>query len=446
VVPFRCPRSTTAPDARKSCTGKAQLGLPEQGLLCCSALSFCPVRLTRRDGASLPTTHYCCCYYPTYTHQHREGDPKSVARTACDWAQGKPKGDAAGAKGGKGAKPPKDLKQKFKAKFKDAVVETIRDKGMAAGEGGADGAHPAAAVTATGWVCTARIARVLTRVDARVAGVKTGGAWDVGDKADSAADGGDAKAGASGKNMGKRRRLAAKRQAKRVEKGLPLHERKVKADGGDDQGGGGESNAEKKAAKAKKKRAEGDGKGEVRERGWWFSAEAGQLPHPVHCAASQAEAETTTKPAPAALQASKSISKATKGFVLTTLCELGFRTRSVCEPGRSILHCAATPGAEGCRKLCGGRGGAGQIEGAAQRRPLPPAQRVAVHHVVRSHCHLGLGFRLPAPVESSRAWPPLRPREDGLPHPAATSRTDLAAAFGLLSRWRLAKPLVFSIR
>ena len=33
MVPFRCPRSTTAPDARKSGTGKAQLGLPEQGML-----------------------------------------------------------------------------------------------------------------------------------------------------------------------------------------------------------------------------------------------------------------------------------------------------------------------------------------------------------------------------------------------------------------------------
>jgi hypothetical protein len=32
---------------------------------------------------------------------------------------------------------------------------------------------------------------------------------------------------------------------------------------------------------------------------------------------------------------------------------------------------------------------------------------------------------------------PLRPREDGLAHPADTSRSNLAAALGLLSRWRL---------
>jgi hypothetical protein len=41
--------------------------------------------------------------------------------------------------------------------------------------------------------------------------------------------------------------------------------------------------------------------------------------------------------------------------------------------------------------------------------------------------------------ESSRAWPPHRPREDGLAHPADTSRSNLAAALGLLSRW-LSKP------
>jgi hypothetical protein len=42
-------------------------------------------------------------------------------------------------------------------------------------------------------------------------------------------------------------------------------------------------------------------------------------------------------------------------------------------------------------------------------------------------------FRSPAPVESSRASPRHRPREDGLVRPADTSRTDLAAALGLLS-------------
>jgi hypothetical protein len=47
----------------------------------------------------------------------------------------------------------------------------------------------------------------------------------------------------------------------------------------------------------------------------------------------------------------------------------------------------------------------------------------------------GFGF-----LESSRASPPHRPREDGLAHPADSSRTNLAAALGLLSRWRLSKP------
>jgi hypothetical protein len=34
-------------------------------------------------------------------------------------------------------------------------------------------------------------------------------------------------------------------------------------------------------------------------------------------------------------------------------------------------------------------------------------------------------------------WTPHRPREDGLTHPADTSRSNLAAALALLSRWRL---------
>jgi hypothetical protein len=43
-----------------------------------------------------------------------------------------------------------------------------------------------------------------------------------------------------------------------------------------------------------------------------------------------------------------------------------------------------------------------------------------------------LGFQFPAePLESSRAWPPHRPREDGLAHPAAASRPNLASALGL---------------
>jgi hypothetical protein len=36
--------------------------------------------------------------------------------------------------------------------------------------------------------------------------------------------------------------------------------------------------------------------------------------------------------------------------------------------------------------------------------------------------------------------PPHRSREDGLTHPADTSRSNLVAALGLLSRWRLFKP------
>jgi hypothetical protein len=41
-------------------------------------------------------------------------------------------------------------------------------------------------------------------------------------------------------------------------------------------------------------------------------------------------------------------------------------------------------------------------------------------------CSLGLG--LAAPVENSIASPPHMPREDGLAHPADTSRSNLAAA------------------
>jgi hypothetical protein len=46
-----------------------------------------------------------------------------------------------------------------------------------------------------------------------------------------------------------------------------------------------------------------------------------------------------------------------------------------------------------------------------------------------------LAFRFPAaPVESSRASPPHRPRDDGLAHPADSSRSNLASTLGLLSR------------
>jgi hypothetical protein len=44
-----------------------------------------------------------------------------------------------------------------------------------------------------------------------------------------------------------------------------------------------------------------------------------------------------------------------------------------------------------------------------------------------------------ARVRAAERGPPHRPREDGLTHPAATPRTNLAAAFGLLSRH--SKPL-----
>jgi hypothetical protein len=40
-------------------------------------------------------------------------------------------------------------------------------------------------------------------------------------------------------------------------------------------------------------------------------------------------------------------------------------------------------------------------------------------------------------VESSGMFPPHRPRENGHAHPADTSRSNLASALGLLSRWRL---------
>jgi hypothetical protein len=43
-------------------------------------------------------------------------------------------------------------------------------------------------------------------------------------------------------------------------------------------------------------------------------------------------------------------------------------------------------------------------------------------------------------VLGSRASPPHVPREEGLAHPADPSRSNLAAALGLLSRWRLSQP------
>ena len=49
---------------------------------------------------------------------------------------------------------------------------------------------------------------------------------------------------------------------------------------------------------------------------------------------------------------------------------------------------------------------------------------------------LPVALPLLAPAERSRALPPHRPRADGLSKHADTSRSDLAAALGLLSRWR----------
>ena len=46
---------------------------------------------------------------------------------------------------------------------------------------------------------------------------------------------------------------------------------------------------------------------------------------------------------------------------------------------------------------------------------------------------------LPVPVASSRVVATYRLREDGFTHPAHTSRSNLAAALALLSRWRLFK-------
>jgi hypothetical protein len=95
----------------------------------------------------------------------------------------------------------------------------------------------------------------------------------------------------------------------------------------------------------------------------------------------------------------------------------------------------------------------------AAASPPPPPQTPARHTPVRRvrgqspHCPLRCMFntagwstnplrasvRAERPVESSRASPPHRPREDRLTHHAATSRTNLATALGRVSRW-LSKP------
>jgi hypothetical protein len=86
---------------------------------------------------------------------------------------------------------------------------------------------------------------------------------------------------------------------------------------------------------------------------------------------------------------------------------------------------------------------------AAWIAPRPPARAAAPAHAAApaAHCSTDegqVGFRFPAaPVEDSRASPPHRPREDRLTHPADTSRSNIAEALGLLSRWRLSKSLNF---
>jgi hypothetical protein len=51
--------------------------------------------------------------------------------------------------------------------------------------------------------------------------------------------------------------------------------------------------------------------------------------------------------------------------------------------------------------------------------------------------HEAVRFPTAARGESCGASPLHRPREDGLTYPADTSRTNLAAALGVLPRWRL---------
>jgi hypothetical protein len=65
---------------------------------------------------------------------------------------------------------------------------------------------------------------------------------------------------------------------------------------------------------------------------------------------------------------------------------------------------------------------------ATNRCPLSGSCVVACADVGSPASYRGAGFTV------SRASPPHRPREEGLAHPADTSRTNLAAALGLLSR------------
>jgi hypothetical protein len=77
-------------------------------------------------------------------------------------------------------------------------------------------------------------------------------------------------------------------------------------------------------------------------------------------------------------------------------------------------------------------------QGERHTTPLPPAAHVQFRGLVTTNLS-GSGSSGEA-VESSRASPPHRSREDRLTHPADTSRSNLAAALALLSRWRVSKP------
>ena len=80
--------------------------------------------------------------------------------------------------------------------------------------------------------------------------------------------------------------------------------------------------------------------------------------------------------------------------------------------------------------------GGGTIEACARLHPHAAAlHRQDAHVHARRHAGYAarLGFRFPVSSfpESRRAWPPPRSREDGLVHPAETSRSNLAAALAL---------------
>ena len=68
-------------------------------------------------------------------------------------------------------------------------------------------------------------------------------------------------------------------------------------------------------------------------------------------------------------------------------------------------------------------------------RPPPTCQH-GLSFMDRWSCLLrvgvGVAFRVPSSAVGSRVSPPLRPREDGLAHPAQTQRSNLAAALGVL--------------